>query len=428
MHSKKSKAFNKWSQSLMGLMGLSMVTFLVFFNMHKDPRGSIPLNLPHSVVSPRDNSSVDESPNVPDYEYKIQPGNSLSQIFSTLDIPYRDLLRLMEADLQHLHIDTLQPNDVLHIWMDSKGRDLEKLELELSLSSKIKYIRLSNGHYEVEEFRIPGEWIKTIIRGEIKGSFSQSAFSAGLTYNEIEAITHLLKNKINFYRDLRLGDKFDIVRVDQYVDGVPTGENEIQAVRIESKGKFVRAYLHEDGNYYDKRGESLQSAFQRYPTVKKYRISSHFNPRRKHPVLERFIPHNGTDFAVKIGTPVVTTGDGVVLVTKNHPYAGKYVVIKHNNQLRTRYLHNSKITVREGQRVRRGQLIALSGKTGRVTGPHIHYEMWMRNQPVDPMKAIIPMIKSVPNDEMRHFVQSSAVYDALMKRDDVLNPVYVTQL
>lgn len=416
----------------MGIMGLSVITFLVFFNINKDPGRSIPLHLSESLTSTQDHASKDylkvyESPNVPDYEYKIRPGNTLSQIFSTLGIPYRDLLRIMEADLRHLRIDTLQPNDVLHVWMDTKGKHLEKLELELSLSSKISYTRLPNGHYAIKEFSIPGEWIKTIIRGDIKDSFSESAYRVGLTYNEIEAISYLLKNKINFYRDLRFGDKFDIVRVDQYVNGVPSGENEIQAFRIESKGKFIRAYLHQDGNYYDKRGESLQSAFQRYPTLKKYRISSHFNPHRKHPVIGRSTPHNGTDFAVKIGTPVVTTGDGVVVVTKNHPFAGKYVVIEHNNQLRTRYLHNSKIMVRKGQRVRRGQLIALSGKSGRVTGPHIHYEMLMRNQPVDPMKAYIPLVSSVPTDEMHHFVQSSINYDKLMQRDETSNPLYVTQ-
>ncbi len=423
MYVKKLKAFSKWPQSFLGLMSLSLFTFFLFFNMHKEPVRIIALNLPNSAISPDDNLNVYERPDIPDYEYKIRPGNSLSQIFSTLDIPYRDLLRIMEADLNHLRIDTLQPNDVLHIWMDKKGKHLERLELEFSITSKVKYIRLEDGSYHIEEFSIPGDWIKTIIRGEIKGTFSESASFAGLSYNEIESVTRLLKDKINFNRDLRVGDKFDLVRIDQYVEGIPSGENEIQAVRIESRGRYISAYLHDDGNYYDKNGESLQRAFQRYPTIKKYRISSHFKPKRKHPVTGRLRPHNGTDFAVNIGTPVVTTGDGVVLLVKDHPYAGKYLVIAHNKHLKTRYLHNSKIVVREGQRVRRGQLIALSGKTGRVTGPHIHYEMLMRDRPVDPMKAYIPMINEVPKEEMVQFVQSSAAYDVLMNREESSNPV-----
>ena len=138
--------------------------------------------------------------------------------------------------------------------------------------------------------------------------------------------------------------------------------------------------------------------------MKHWRISSPFDPNRRHPVTGRIAPHNGTDFAAPIGTPVEATGDGVVTMIRHHPYAGNYVVIKHDSTYTTRYLHLSKILVHKGQKVSRGERIALSGMTGRVTGPHLHYELIVRGHPVNAMTAKIPMATSVPKQEMSVFV------------------------
>ncbi|MCX9561881.1 peptidoglycan DD-metalloendopeptidase family protein, partial [Vibrio cholerae] len=163
---------------------------------------------------------------------------------------------------------------------------------------------------------------------------------------------------------------------------------------------------------------SLQRAFQRYPVDSKWRISSNFNPRRLHPVTKRVAPHNGTDFAMPIGTPVYTSGDGVVVMTRNHPYAGNYVVIQHGNTYMTRYLHLSKILVKKGQKVSRGQRIGLSGNTGRVTAPHLHYELIVRGRPVNVMKANIPMASSVPKKEMAQFIAKRKELDQMLARQE----------
>ena len=187
-------------------------------------------------------------------------------------------------------------------------------------------------------------------------------------------------------------------------------------MKIVNRGRLVSAYLHSDGQYYDAKGDSLQRAFQRYPVSRNWRQSSQFNPKRLHPVTGRISPHNGTDFATPIGTPVQSTGDGVVIMTRKHPYAGNYVVIQHGSTYKTRYLHLSKILVRKGQQVSRGQRIGLSGKTGRVTGPHLHYELIERGRPVDAMKANIPMANSVPKKEKAEFFALRDKADALLKQ------------
>lgn len=158
--------------------------------------------------------------------------------------------------------------------VDTNGKHVEKLELEFNIAQKVQYTLLDDGTYEFADIEIPGEWLETVAAGDIEGSFSVSARRAGLSYNDVDVITTLLKDKINFTRDLRAGDKFEVVRAEQFVDGVPSGQREIKAIRLERRGAPITAYLHSDGNYYDQNGDSLQRAFQRYPTIGKERISS----------------------------------------------------------------------------------------------------------------------------------------------------------
>ncbi|MBC7004240.1 peptidoglycan DD-metalloendopeptidase family protein [Photobacterium sp. BZF1] len=418
MSTQNSTLSRKWmSTKLLGIAGFSLLTIAALLTQTSTNQRTVPLNLAINSTpwSPSDQA---EQPvyEPPRYAYTIQKGDTLSQIFSRLNIPLQSIQELQEADLNHLKIDTLQPGNTLRFWVNTAERKLNRLELTFSLAQKVAYQRLDDNSFEVEEIAIPGNWDDVVASGEIHGSFSVSAQKAGLNSTEIYEITNLLREKLNFSRDLRAGDNFEVVVSRQSVDGEMTGQHELRAIRIHSRGRATTAYLHSDGNFYDSKGESLQRAFLRYPYERNrtYRISSNFNPRRLHPVTGRVSPHNGVDFATPTGTPVISTGDGVVTQVVNHPYAGKYVVIQHGTNYKTRYLHNSRILVRKGQKVSRGQRIALAGATGRVTGPHIHYEFHIRNRPVNPMTANIPMASSVPSKEKGQFKETVALYDEMM--------------
>ncbi len=324
----------------------------------------------------------------------------------------------METDLNYLALDTLKPGNILRFWKAQNGNALSKMELEFSLVERAVYSRLDDGTYEFQDVKIPGVWKEFAMVGEIQGSFSQSVNSIGLGSAEIEQIVSLLKDKLNFSRDLRFGDRFEVVQSRQFVGEKLTGNREIQAIKIYSRGKDVSAYLHRDGQYYDKNGDSLQRAFQRYPTTNK-RITSNFDAHRLHPVTKRVAPHNGTDFGVPVGTPVFSTGDGTVIMTRKHPYAGNYVVIQHGSTYKTRYLHLSKILVRKGQKVSRGERIGLSGQSGRVTGPHLHYELMVRDRAVNAMTANIPMANSVPKKEMAGFVARRNELDSMLQQQEL---------
>lgn len=403
------------------LLSLPVITAVMLASLGggANTKRIIDLSLPDTELVDTLLTDTFESPNMPDFEYEIQSGDNLSSIFDQLGFGYSDLMRIMETDLNYLALDTLKPGNTLRFWRDEETNQLAKMELEFSMVERAVYSRLDDGSYEFEDVKIPGEWKEFPLIGEISGSFSQSVNRAGLGSAEIDQIVTLLKDKINFARDLRAGDKFEVVQSRQFVGDELTGNREIQAIKIFNRGRVLTAYLHTDGQYYDQNGDSLQRAFQRKPVAGNYRLSSHFNPKRKHPVTGRVAPHNGTDWATPTGTPIVSTGDGVVLLTRNHPYAGKYVVIQHGTTYKTRYLHLSKILVRKGQKVSRGQRIGLSGKTGRVTGPHIHYELIIRGRAVNAMKANIPMANSVSKKEMAAFKQRRDELDNMLEQQEL---------
>lgn len=333
--------------------------------------------------------------------YTIRDGDTLSDIFADKGISQRTVYQVLEADLNVLALDTLQPGDKLRFTQDADGT-LQQLELVFNPAHKVTYTLQDNEGYEVNETRLEGDWQAKLISGDIQYSFTGSAEKAGLTAAETQILTDLLSSRIDFRRDIRAGDHFEVLLSQQSIDGVLTGTNRIEAVHINNNRRTVDAYLFE-GNYYDADGRSLERAFLRYPFKGHYRMSSRYDPYRKHPVTGLIRPHNGTDFATPTGTPILATGDGIVTRVLHHKYAGNYIQIQHGQTYTTRYLHLSKSLVHRGQHVTRGQTIALSGATGRVTGPHIHYEFHVNNHPVNPMTAKIPLAKTLNKEEMHRF-------------------------
>lgn len=336
--------------------------------------------------------------------YQITAGDSLSEIFDRLGVGQTPMYQIVSADESLLALDVLRPGQRLTFVSDPLTGQLESLELFVHAGYQVLYSRVDANNFEYIETLIEGDWRQRVLAGEIKGSFYLSARSAGLSDREIAEITRLLEDTLDFRRQIRAGDTFEILRSEQMIDERWTGRSVIEAILIRG---YVRrsAFLFVDGNYYDSNGESLQRAFMRYPSERRYRISSSFNPNRLHPVTGRVAPHNGTDFAMNTGTPVLSTGDGVVTRVENHPFAGKYIDIQHGSRFTTRYMHLDRVLVRNGQTVNRGDRVGLSGATGRVTGPHLHFELHVNGRPVDPMRADIPMASSVPSEQRVLFQQ-----------------------
>ncbi len=347
-------------------------------------------------------------------ERTIEPGDNLSAIFDSVKIGQPTMLQILAADESLLALDILHPGNRLTFTTDRATGQLVKMELYINRAHQVIYRRIDPNSFEYQEIIVPGTWVPQLIEGEIRGSFYWSAIEAGLSDQETGNITELFRNKLNFSRDTRAGDLFQVVRSLQLVDGEMTGQRRIEAVRIFSRNHQYSAYLFDDGNYYDERGESLARAFLRYPFKGHHRISSPFNLRRRHPITKRISPHKGVDFGMPVGTPIYSTGDGVVTRVKNHPYAGKYIEIQHDGRYLTRYMHLSRITVHRGEKVKRGERIALSGNTGRSTGPHLHYEIHIKGRAVNPITAKIPTAIAIPRKKLAKFKKRVTELSALM--------------
>lgn len=391
---------------------------------------SVPLNqsvntsqLPSSEIAPSD-ISLTPLPQPKRIHYMVKVGDTLSGIFAQLGVPYSILQQILSVDLDHLQLDMIQPGEELELVMNDMGQ-LSRLIYRMSLVEKAIYTRENDGSFSYEFQEISGEWREILFSGEINGSFSVSARRVGLTSGQVANITQVMKDKIDFSRSLRAGDRFDIFVKQQYLGEHNTGNSEIKAISFKLAKGDVSAFLAEDGRFYDRAGNSLERSFNRYPVDKAYlRITSGFNPKRIHPVTGRIAPHNGTDFATPIGAPVYSTGDGKVIAVRKHPYAGNYLVIEHNSVYKTRYLHLDKILVKKGQLLKRGQKIALAGATGRLTGPHLHFEVLVRNHPVDAMRADLPIAKSLPSNQKTSFLARVSEFDNLVEasqRDMILN-------
>lgn len=225
-----------------------------------------------------------------------------------------------------------------------------------------------------------------------------------LSKQDIVSVINYLQWKTNFIK-LHKNDRFSIITNFDIFKKNINSKKKLLAIHIKIKNKDFYAIKAKNGKFYDQNGLGLLINFMRFPIKKKYRISSNFNLHRLHPITGYVIPHRGVDFAIPIGTPVLVVGDGKVIITKKSIYAGNYITIKHNNNYITKYMHLKKILVKKGQIIKMGDKIALSGNTGRSTGPHLHYEIWIHSTAVNPLKTKLPIQDKLTGKNLKIYLQ-----------------------
>jgi len=374
----------------------------------------------------RNSTSTEAKPQIQDdskHHYDIKPGDTLSRIFSSQGFSQQQMHQVMAADQSLLALDVLRPGHRLTFQLD-ENQQLQSMELFIHAGHRVLYQRENNGEFSYQEQLNAGEWHSKTFAGTVHGSFYVSAKNAGLSDGDIATIHQLFRDRVNFSREIHAGDRFQVIRSDNYVGAETTSQSRIEGVRIFNRHHQLDAFLHANGQFYNANGESLERAFMRVPLSRKFHITDDFNPRRLHPVTGRVRPHNGTDFAAPIGTPVLAAAAGTVIRVEHHPYAGRYIEIQHHGQYKTRYLHLHKTLIRPGQRVERGQRIALSGATGRVTGAHFHYELHINNRPVNPLTAKIPLAEPIPAEDRDAFLERVTFMTKQMDDETLLTQRY----
>ncbi|MCC7267698.1 MAG: peptidoglycan DD-metalloendopeptidase family protein, partial [Caulobacteraceae bacterium] len=230
-----------------------------------------------------------------------------------------------------------------------------------------------------------------VVRGEMDAdSFYSSAVAAGVTDSLIPTFAQAFAFDFDFQREIHPGDIFEAVfRQAENAEGRPVGPPELLFAGLTTEAKSAALYRFtpegEEPGWFDGNGRSIVRAFMRTP-IDGARVSSSFG-YRKHPILGYQKLHRGVDFAAPVGTPIYAAGDATVEFAGPKGPNGNFVALRHDNGWRTLYLHMNAFGegIVAGARVRQGQRVGEVGTTGRSTGPHLHYEVHINGEPVDPM-------------------------------------------
>ncbi|ELA7313908.1 peptidoglycan DD-metalloendopeptidase family protein [Vibrio alginolyticus] len=365
----------------------------------------VPVSLELSAL----NSSSPAVPAVLRWEtYKVKNGESAAILFSRVGLSARLLHELVSSDKEvEKQLTRLRPGDRLQFGFD-ENNDLVQLRRTLSAFETFR-ITLKDGKYVSEVDKKEVDFQYNYAEATIKSNFWNAGISSGLNGNQIMELAGIFGWDIDFALDIRKNDSFRVLYQEEVVEGEVIGRGKIIAAIFKNQGDTFTAILDQkSGKYYDENGRAMKKAFLRAPLDFR-RVSSNFNPRRLHPVTGRVRPHRGTDYAAPVGTPIWAAGDGVVQKSSYNKFNGNYVFIKHSNTYITKYLHLTKRTVRAGQRVKQGQTIGTLGGTGRVTGPHLHYEFLVNGVHKNPRTVNLPQSKSLTGKARQTFMANAKV-------------------
>lgn len=319
------------------------------------------------------------------FSYTVGRGDKLKDVLEQSGLSASVAKAMIKRDPE---LNNLQGGQQFYWILDNQGQ-LEYMNWLVSEKEERVYERKENGKWAIQRIEKQGEWRQDVVRGIINGGFDQSLKLVGLSDRQISQLSVGLQSQIATNK-LKKGDKFAILVKREYINGTVTDVGNVEGIVVVSDKKSFYAIQADNGRYYSNHGETLNKGFARQPLLFTSRISSHFNPRRLHPITKRVRPHNGTDFPLAVGTPIVAPSDGVVDHVAYQPNgAGHYIRIRHG-YISTVYMHLSQKLVKVGQTVKKGDRIALSGNSGASTGPHLHYELHINGRPVNAMTVKLP--------------------------------------
>lgn len=371
--------------------------------------------LPEEAQNAVDNllDAIDQAKRITDqFNYSVARGDTLKDVLELSGLEDDTSKKLIAGypELKHL-----KPGQQLY-WILDNENELEYLNWLVSEKEERIYERKEDGKFTRQIIEKKSLWKKEVLRGSISSSFRAGLRALGLDGRQINQLTTALQWQFSMNK-LKKGDEFAILISREYLEDKLTGQGNVEAIHIKSQNKSYYAIQAENGRYYNRQGETLGKGFARYPIQRQARVSSPFNPRRRHPVTKRIRPHNGVDFALPVGTPVIAPADAVVeKVAYQAGGAGRYIVLRHGREYQTVYMHLSRALVRAGQSVKRGERIALSGNTGISTGAHLHYEFHINGRPVNPLTVKLPGGNSGMNDsERRNFLARAKSVERQLK-------------
>ena len=390
-----------------GLVVLLMIV-IVFW-----PRSDTENTKQHTfVIDLPEVSDADVTPPEPTLNWegsKVRSGDSLSVLFSRENLSAIDVIDIAAAVPRD--VITLQVGQEVR-WVRTAENRIKQLELEISPLAKHIISREDDGSIKHQLTERVADYIPRFATATIENSLFYDGAQAGIPSQVLYQIAAIFGWDIDFALDIRQGDSFSLVYEEIQLDGNKIGYGDILIAQFNNRGRELSAVRFVDKNdntsYYTPSGTSMRKAFLRNP-IDFFRISSRFNPNRKHPILNTIRAHKGTDYAAPTGTPVKAAGDGKVVYASRQGGYGNVVMIQHGSRYQTKYAHLSKFGkgVRVGRYVKQGQVIGYVGTTGRSTGPHLHYEFLVDGVHRDSLRVSLPKADSINKSDKAAFLVES---------------------
>jgi murein DD-endopeptidase MepM/ murein hydrolase activator NlpD len=355
--------------------------------------------------------------------HSVSKNETLSDILLKHGVSANDIMNIVNNSKDVLDVRKIVAGNFYHTFTnDDSLNTLVYFVYEKSPRHFVVFdLRDSINVYESEKEVAIRENQKSAV---IDQSLYVSLLNADATPELAIKLSEIFAWQIDFYH-LQKGDNFKVIYEELFVDNNFFAIGKIKAAYFNHRGKdFYAIPFTQDSvsQYFDENGNSLRKAFLKAP-LEFGRISSRYSNSRLHPVLKTRRPHHGVDYAAAVGTPIRTTGDGIVAEVGYSGGSGKFIKIRHNSVYTTMYLHLSRYAkgIKKGTTVTQGQVIGYVGSTGLSTGPHLDYRFFVNGKPVDPLKVEIPPSHPV-KEELRaaYEVQRDSVMKLLNKFEIII--------
>ena len=365
-------------------------------------------------------------PKFENIEYKIENGDTLADILTDLSIDKKEIQKVIVL-LKKNNAENLIYNQTLKLTLENSAnfRRVSNILIPVTKSRKLEVFKIEGQNTFNSREIITNLEKKLILKeGVIKSSLYKSATQQNINPNVIIEFARLYCFQIDFQRDIRKKDSFQLI-YEVFVDenGVIFENGNIIYANLILRGQYNQLYYFPKkkfNGHYDENGKSIKKALMKTP-INGARLSSSFG-MRKHPILGYNKMHRGTDFAAPEGTPIMASGDGVIIKAGWCGGGGNCVKIKHNKTYQTVYAHmkNFSNLAIPGSRVKQGQIIGYVGSTGLSTGPHLHYEVIENGKKINSQLLKLPPGKSLDGSNRKQF-EIVRIKTDVLKSDLVAN-------
>lgn len=337
---------------------------------------------------------------------EVRRGQTLSEVFGDLGLAGSDATAAVAAVTAHLDPRKLQAGNRYLAFLSPEST-IERMVFPLEARGRVWVERVGDrwqGRFD--PYRIESRELR--VTGTLDGSLEAALRRAGAPATLAYQLADVFQWDLDFNRDLRTGDRFQVLFSSEWVEGELHRVGPIRAALYENRGQRFEAFQHgEEGGYYDAEGRPLRKQFLRSP-LPFSRVTSRFTNRRFHPVLKVYRAHHGVDFGAPAGTPVRVTSSGVVtLATWTSGGGGRTVKVRHPGEYETAYLHLSRYAdgIAPGRRVRQGDIIGYVGASGLATAPHLDYRVKHRGRYLDPLRLGAVPAPPLSPEELSRFVR-----------------------